>query len=66
VLAYSPFTALANGTGQPAMSVPIYQNDAGLPIGTHFMARAGDEALLLQLAAQLEQASPWFDRVPAL
>ena len=63
VLAYSPFTALANGTGQPAMSVPLYWNAAGLPIGTHFMARAGDEALLLQLAAQLEQADPWFTRV---
>jgi amidase len=66
VLAYSPFTALANGTGQPAMSVPMFWNDVGLPIGTHFMARAGDEALLLQLAAQLEHASPWFDRVAAL
>ncbi len=66
VLDYSPFTALANGTGQPAMSMPLYWNSDGLPIGTHFMARAGDEALLLQLAAQLEQADPWFDRVPAL
>ena len=66
VLAYSPFTALANGTGQPAMSVPLYWNDAGLPIGTHFMARAGEEAVLLQLAAQLEQADPWFDRLPSL
>ncbi|HEX3087495.1 MAG TPA: amidase [Ilumatobacteraceae bacterium] len=66
VLAYSPFTALANGTGQPAMSVPLHWNDAGLPVGTHFMARAGEEALLLQLAAQLEQADPWFDRLPRL
>ena len=66
VLAYSPFTALANGTGQPAMSVPLYWNDVGLPIGTHFMAGAGDEALLLQLAAQLEQADPWFHRVAPL
>jgi len=64
VLAYSPFTALANGTGQPAMSVPLYWNGAGLPIGTHFMARAGEEATLLQLAAQLERARPWFDQVP--
>ena len=66
VLPYSPFTALANGTGQPAMSVPLYWNNDGLPIGTHFMARAGDEALLLQLATQLEAADPWFDRVPAM
>lgn len=66
VLPYSPFTALANGTGQPAMSVPLCWNDDGLPIGTHFMAPAGDEELLLQLAAQLEQADPWFDRTPPL
>lgn len=66
VLAYSPFTALANGTGQPAMSVPLNWNDGGLPVGTHFMARAGDEDVLLQLAAQLEQAAPWFHRVPQL
>jgi amidase len=66
VLAYSPFTALANGTGQPAMSVPLYWSSGELPIGTHFMARAGEEAVLLQLAAQLEQADPWFNRVPQL
>ncbi len=66
VLAYSPFTALANGTGQPAMSVPLSWNVDGLPVGTHFMARAGEEAVLLQLAAQLEQAAPWFNRVPVL
>lgn len=64
VLPYSPFTALANGTGQPAMSVPLWWNAAGLPIGTHFMARAGDDLLLLQLAAQLEQADPWFHKRP--
>ncbi len=66
VLAYSPFTALANGTGQPAMSVPLFWNSDGLPIGTHLMARAGDEASLLQLAAQLEQADPWFHKVPPI
>ncbi len=66
VLAYSPFTALANGTGQPAMSVPLYWNGDGLPIGTHFMARSGDETMLLQLAAQLEQADPWFHKVAPL
>ncbi|HEY0520600.1 MAG TPA: amidase [Ilumatobacteraceae bacterium] len=66
VLGYSPFTALANGTGQPAISVPLYWNDGGLPIGTHFMARAGEEALLMQLAAQLERCDPWFDRIAPL
>ena len=64
VLPYSPFTALANGTGQPAMSVPLWWNEAGLPVGTHFMAKAGDDLMLLQLAAQLEQADPWFHKRP--
>ena len=66
VLPYSPFTALANGTGQPAMSLPLWWNDAGLPVGTHLMGRAGDDHVLLQLAAQLEEADPWFHRRPAL
>ena len=66
VLHYSPFTALANGTGQPAMSVPLWWNDDGLPVGTHLMARAGDDLTLLQLATQLEQADPWFARRPSL
>ena len=64
VLPYSPFTALANGTGQPAMSVPLWWNDGGLPVGSHFMAKAGDDLMLLQLAAQLEQADPWFHKRP--
>ena len=66
VLPYSPFTALANGTGQPAMSLPLWWNATGLPVGTHVMARAGDDHALLQLAAQLEQADPWFNRRPSI
>ena len=66
VLPYSPFTALANETGQPAMSLPLWITDAGLPVGTHVMARAGDDLTLMQLAAQLEQAQPWFDHRPEL
>ena len=62
----SAFTALFNITGQPAMSVPLHWTDAGLPVGVQFAARLGDEATLFRLAAQLEQAQPWFDRVPPL
>jgi amidase/6-aminohexanoate-cyclic-dimer hydrolase len=66
VLPYSPISALANGTGQPAMSLPLWWNAESLPVGTHLMGRTGDDLVLLQLAAQLEQASPWFHRRPAL
>lgn len=60
-----PFTQLANLTGQPAMSVPLYWTESGLPLGTQFIAPMGDEKTLLQLAQQLEQAQPWFDRTAA-
>lgn len=65
-LSKTPFTQLANLTGQPAMSVPLYWSDNGLPCGSHFMARVGDEATLLKLAYQLEQAQPWLDRHPPM
>ncbi len=61
---YVPFTALCNFTGQPAMSVPLVWNEAGLPIGTQFVGRFGDEATLFRLAAQLETARPFTARKP--
>lgn len=61
---YSPFTALFNASGQPAMSVPLYWTENGLPLGSHFAARFGEEHTLLALAAQLERAQPWANRKP--
>jgi amidase len=61
---FVPFTPIQNATGQPAMSVPLYWNDAGLPIGLHFVGRFGDEATLFRLASQLEEARPWASRIP--
>lgn len=61
-LQHVPFTQLSNLTGTPSMSVPLYWSREGLPLGTHFIAPFGREDRLLQLAAQLEQVRPWFDR----
>ncbi len=61
---YMPATAMFNMSGQPAMSVPLAWNAAGLPLGMMFSARFGDEATLFRLAAQLEQARPWKGKLP--
>ena len=59
VFTFMPFTPLANVTGAPSMTVPLFWNATGLPIGTMFTGRVGDEATLLRLGAQLEAARPW-------
>jgi amidase len=61
---YCPFTYPFNVTGQPAASLPLFWNDAGLPIGVQIAGRFGDEATLLRLSAQIERARPWFARRP--
>ena len=61
---YMPGTSMFNMSGQPAMSVPLAWNKAGLPLGMMFAASFGDEATLFRLAGQLEQERPWKDRLP--
>jgi amidase len=63
---FVPFTAQFNVTGQPGISLPLYWNGKGLPIGSQLVAAYGREDVLLRVAAQLEQAHPWADRRPSL
>jgi amidase len=56
------YTPIHNIAGCPAMSVPLRWTAAGLPVGAHFAARPGDDAVLLGLAYELEAARPWRDR----
>jgi amidase len=63
---FTPWTALYNLSGQPAVSVPLHWTDAGLPIGVMLAGRMGDEATLISLSAQLEAARPWAHRRPPM
>jgi amidase len=54
----------ANVTGQPAVSLPLGQSKSGLPIGVQFMARFGEENVLIRLASSLEKEMPWYNRIP--
>jgi Asp-tRNA(Asn)/Glu-tRNA(Gln) amidotransferase A subunit family amidase len=64
--AFVGMTPVANITGQPAISLPLHHDDEVGPVGVQFIGRPWDEAGLLCLAAQLEEAAPWHDRLPAL
>ena len=64
LVAFNPCCALANWTGQPAMSIPYTSSKDGLPIGIQFFGRFADEALLFQLASQIEVARPWVHNFP--
>jgi amidase len=66
VIPFSTFTAPFNISGQPGISLPLHWNDQGLPVGIQLVAAYGREDLLIRVAAQLERAQPWADRLPPL
>ena len=61
---FNPLNTIYNGSGQPAISLPLAWSKSNLPIGVQFVGRFGEEHLLLQLAAQIEQAEPWSKKRP--
>jgi amidase len=66
LLRIAPFPVPFNGTGQPAISLPLHWTASGLPVGIQFVGRLGQDATLLHLAARLEEANDWFNRRPTL
>ena len=63
---FTPYTAVYNMTGQPAVNVPLYWTDGGVPIGVMLAGRPAGEATLISVSAQLEAARPWAGRHPDL
>jgi amidase len=62
---FTPFTPVFNASGQPGISLPLFEGEDGLPLGVQLVGRPAGEGALLALAAQLEQARPWAGRRPA-
>jgi amidase len=61
---FTPFTPVFNASGQPGISLPLYQGDDGLPLGVQLVGQPAGEAALLALASQVEAAAPWIGRRP--
>ena len=59
---FTPFTPIFNASGQPGISLPLYQGEDGLPLGVQLVGRPAGEGALLALASQVEAAAPWAGR----
>lgn len=64
-IGWAPYTAVANMTGRPAISLPLHWTSSGLPLGVQLLGSLGADGDLLRVAAQLERAAPWIHRFPA-
>ncbi len=63
---FTPYTAIFNVTGQPAITLPLYEGEDGIPTSVQFVGQPAREETLLQIATELEQVLPWAQRHPAL
>jgi amidase len=63
---FTPFTPVFNASGQPGISLPLYEGEDGLPLGVQIVGRPAAESTLLALASQLEAATPWAQRRPSV
>ena len=66
IFEYSPFCGAFNASGQPAANLPLHWTPDGLPVGVHLAAPFGEDAALIALCAELEQAQPWSEMRPPL
>lgn len=66
LFALTPFTAMWNLTGQPAVSMPFGFDDDGLPVAAQLVGRPADEATLIRVSAQVETARPWAHHRPPI
>jgi Asp-tRNA(Asn)/Glu-tRNA(Gln) amidotransferase A subunit family amidase len=66
IYSWISFTFPFNSTGQPAFSLPNGFSKAGLPLAIQIVGRPNDEAGIISIAAQFEEARPWKDQRPAI